>query len=135
MDLDLLSDFVQDRDVPSLGQLLSNLPDRRLTFEADANNLPLFRDDSPNVQAPISRVVNPSEPGAVISKIEHIFDSMTECILGRKKELVIQLKTRVKSKTSADNRSSEGKTKAPKTDTRNITFPSKSRQEAWRFSK
>jgi meiotic recombination protein SPO11 len=74
-----------------------------------------------------------NSPGAVISKIEDIFEAMTDCILGEKKELTIQLKTRSKTKSKIDD--SQLAKKKTKSETKIITFPSKSPQEAWKFSR
>ncbi|TVY82608.1 Meiotic recombination protein rec12 [Lachnellula suecica] len=122
MDLDLLSDFLAEPQTSAPRELLSDLPNRSLTLQnADSN-------PNPN---PSSNTVNRNSPGAVISKIEDIFEAMTDCLLGERKELVIQLKTgrrKQKSKSDADN------TKRTRSGIRTVTFPNKSPHEAWKFT-
>lgn len=69
-----------------------------------------------------------SQAGNVIAKIEHIFESLADCVLEKKEELVIQLKT----KTVATNRETDSGRFQGKI--RNITFPSRKSGEAWKFS-
>jgi meiotic recombination protein SPO11 len=69
----------------------------------------------------------------VISKIEDIFEAMTDCVMDEKKELVIPLKTRDKKKSKSDDLGPTKRRK--KSETGTITFPSKSPQEAWKFSR
>lgn len=64
-------------------------------------------------------------------KIENIFESIVECVMGDKKELVIQLKTR--SKKTKDSEEDVNMELWRKSDIRRIKFPSKCPREAWRF--
>ncbi|RKF78001.1 Meiotic recombination protein SPO11 [Golovinomyces cichoracearum] len=71
-----------------------------------------------------------SQAGLVITKIEHIFETIADCILEKKKELVIQLKTKSKAKETNENLNIE----IPEEKIRNVTFPSRKPREAWRFA-
>lgn len=131
MDIDLLSSFLADSHPSESINLLSNLSNSSLTPPNVASR------PSEQVKASAATTqfspVNRNSPGAVINKIEDIFEAMTDCILGEKKELSIRLKTRDKSNVpSNDANSSKKKTKS---ESRIVTFPSKSPQEAWKFSK
>ncbi|KAK6581907.1 hypothetical protein PZA11_005604 [Diplocarpon coronariae] len=77
----------------------------------------------------IARIANSNQLGIVISKMEKIFESITDCILDEKKELVIRLKSRSKKRQVLDENDSEAPEKSTK-----ITFPSKNAKEAWKFT-
>jgi hypothetical protein len=128
MDVDLLSGFLAESEPSHRRQLLSNLPNSSLTPLNAASNL---QNATPIISA--SGAVSRNSPGAVISKIEDIFEAMTDCVVDEKKELVIQLKTRDKKKPKHND--SEPTKRRKKSETRTITFPSKSHQEAWKFSR
>jgi meiotic recombination protein SPO11 len=129
MDFDLLSGFINGHDIGASTQLLSCLQDSgRLTPEQIAENPGLERG---NVDA---GTPDPHQRGAVITKIEDIFESITDCILDEGKELMIPLKSRAKKKNAANKDDSTQVNRSSNTETRNITFPSKSPQEAWKFS-
>jgi len=133
MDLNLLSRISTDSPQSSHRNLLSDLPTSSLTPQNAA-----FKSNDPAGESPAPSgpsLINQNAPGAVISKIENIFEAMTDCILGEKKELTIQLKTRNKTKTKSDDAQSTKKKAKPNPETRTITFPSKSPQEAWKFSR
>ncbi|KAK2623907.1 hypothetical protein QTJ16_006541 [Diplocarpon rosae] len=128
MDLDLLAGYLHTSS-PSRGAggtLLSNLTPRRLTSEADENTL-VAGPSNPRIQ--ITRVSNSNQLGLVISKMEKLFESITDCILDEKKELVIQLKSRPKRKQNLEENYREVPEKSTK-----ITFPSKNAREAWKFT-
>ncbi|RFU30717.1 hypothetical protein B7463_g5621, partial [Scytalidium lignicola] len=72
----------------------------------------------------VSTTVNINRAGEVISKIEDIFESIADSIQDNKRPLEIQLKSRRRTGTNV----------AHNIDTRKIVFPSKSPQEAWRFT-
>ncbi|KAH8796899.1 Spo11/DNA topoisomerase VI subunit A [Hyaloscypha sp. PMI_1271] len=129
MDFDLLSGFINGHDIGASTQLLSCLQDSgRLTPEQIAENPGLERG---NVGA---GTPDPHQRGAVITKIEDIFESITDCILDEGKELVIPLKSRAKKKNAANKDDSTQVNRSSNTEMRNITFPSKSPQEAWKFT-
>jgi hypothetical protein len=54
--------------------------------------------------------------GAVLAKVEDMLENMADCLLGEKKELVINLKTRSGASATA------------------VKFPGKTPKEAWKFS-
>ena len=130
MDFDLFSNLLRDDPGPSSGFLLSNLPYRPPTD--DSSILCNTSGHPSSAQLNIANIPDPSQTGRVIAKIENIFESITDCILDQKKELVINLRSRPKgkSKNSKESLSSP----KPKPEIKNITFPSKSPQETWKFS-
>ncbi|KAK0128751.1 hypothetical protein ONS95_000704 [Cadophora gregata] len=125
MDVDFLSECLQN-GLPSQGKetLLSNLPHSALTQADD------YDQNISNNEVLVTRTVNPNSAGAVISKIEDIFEAIADCILAEGKELVIELKSRSKSKTQVEADAMEG----PKGRMRRITFPSRNQKEAWKFT-
>ncbi|KAG4437979.1 hypothetical protein IFR05_006560 [Cadophora sp. M221] len=127
MDLDLLSEYRQDdpRSARSLGTLLSNSPHSTLTQAAENSN----RDNSDG-PVQVRRTVNANQVGAVISKIEDIFESIADCILEEGKELVIELKSRSKSKAKVEQDGGDDIRRR----TTKITFPSRNQKEAWKFT-
>lgn len=128
MDIDLLSDILAERQPAYQAHLLTSSPDRRL--------IPASRTQvqEPNAYKS-SKQANLSQPGAVISKIEDIFESLVDCILDEKKELVIRLKCRAKLGPQVLHSGSGTVKSTPTTKERTISFPSKTPQEAWKFSR
>jgi meiotic recombination protein SPO11 len=126
MDFDLLPDVLNDCSPDIRGNLLQNLPRRPLTPDpGDALDLPASRETLASDVIP----GNPNQAGAVISKIEDIFQSIADSILLQKQELVIHLRHRQKpgyQNIVAKNGSAKGLYE--------VRFPSKSPQEAWKFS-
>lgn len=134
MDLDLLSDIMTDHQPVLTGSLLSDLQSRGLT---DHNTGEISR---LNDHGSLSKTINyrsghPNEAGAVISKIEDIFESIVESVLDEKKEMVIRLKTRRKSGMHVLDSDNGTVKRLPDDRMRAVRFPSKSPQEAWKFSK
>jgi meiotic recombination protein SPO11 len=122
MDFDLVSRFINGHDTDMPPPLLTHLPDRgTLTPEQIAEH-------------PTSDK-GANQRGEVITKIEDIFESITDCILDEGKELVIPLKSRPKKKNEANKNDPIQDSRTPNAKARNITFPSRSPQEAWKFSK
>jgi meiotic recombination protein SPO11 len=130
MDLDLFSNLLRDDPGPSSGSLLSNLPHRSpIDYSSISCNTSGHTSSS---QPNIAYIPDLSQAGRVIAKIENIFESITDCILDQRKELVVSLRSRPKCK-SKDSEESMPNLKS-KPELKNITFPSKSPQEAWKFS-
>ncbi|EPE33517.1 DNA topoisomerase IV, alpha subunit [Glarea lozoyensis ATCC 20868] len=73
----------------------------------------------------------PNTAGSVITKLEDIFESITDCLLEKNKELTICLKTRPPKVTQEDE---TGNRKRLMSGVRKITFPSRNPKEAWKFS-
>lgn len=134
MELDLLAEYLRDDDtlMEDSSSLLSNSPRRRLTHEAESTE-DVFQDGDSNSPS-IKVATHSSQVGAVVSKIEDIFESIADCILDEKKELVIQLKCRHRAKTNDEEGALDRRRKAS-SGGRKITFPSKNEKEAWKFSK
>ncbi|KAE9364749.1 DNA topoisomerase IV, alpha subunit [Stipitochalara longipes BDJ] len=131
MDFDLLPEFASNYETGASQILLSNLQDRRrLTPEQIAEDPALERDfDRLDDENP-----NLNNRGVVITKIEDIFESIADCILNEGKELVILLKSRPKNKIVANQDDSSSINKCLGSESRKITFPSKSPREAWKFT-
>lgn len=133
----------QSKPVKGTKPLLSNLPDSPLTSNSPSGHGHAVRQKKgpsvPTFPLPVERT---NHAGVVISKIEDIFESIADCMLGEKKELSIQLKSRrgraeiTRENQDEDQASDEtaAKKKRLKDPFRSITFPSKSPQEAWKFS-
>ncbi|EHK97930.1 putative Meiotic recombination protein rec12 [Glarea lozoyensis 74030] len=73
----------------------------------------------------------PNTAGSVITKLEDIFESITDCLLEKNKELTICLKTRPPKVTQEDE---TGNRKRLMSGVRKITFPSRNPKEAWKFT-
>jgi hypothetical protein len=132
MDFDLLSGFLDDHQDRTYPQLLSNLQSRgRLTHEQIAEVPSLAHE----VLDGSSKAPNPNQPGAVINKIEDIFEAIADCILDEGKELVIPFKSRPKKKTVTNIDGSSQINRSLDAEARKIVFPSKSQQEVWKFSR
>ena len=139
MDFDLLSEYIDGSDAPSADQLLSNLQDRQTLTHQQPDQTSSPSDDGSDDgrgqdQDTDIRLLDRNQAGAVITKIEDIFESMASCILQEGKELVIPLKSRPRKQKTANEAGSPRNYRQPKTETKNITFPSKSPKEAWKFS-
>lgn len=115
----MLSDLIDEGDLmdsPNSPNLLPTLH-TRLNHDTAA-------DEESTTSRPLS-----NQAGAVIAKIEKIFDSIAGSLLNEENSLVIPLKTRPRSKAGG-----ESGTDGTKSGVRNITFPNKSTREAWGFS-
>lgn len=133
MDFDLLSDYLHNGS-PSRGGrgiLLSDLP-RRLADEARATDDQWSGQGEFNSQVTITRATPSNQVGTVISKIESIFESIADCMLDEKKELVIELKSRYKPEPKPEADSDVVPAVSKKS--MKITFPSKNPRGAWKFS-
>lgn len=133
MDFDLLSGFHDGHQDGTSHQLLSNLQSRgRLTHEQSAEVPSLAHD----VLDGSPRPPDSNQVGAVINKIEDIFEAIADCILDEGKELVIPFKTRPKKKTTTNDRDGSSKiNRSLNSEAQKVVFPSKSPQEAWKFSR
>jgi meiotic recombination protein SPO11 len=124
MDFDLLSDILTDHPPDLNGGLLQNLPDRSLTHDVHSNTA--AERETP---AAFLEAQSPNQAGAIISKIEDIFESIADSILNQKQEMVMRLKIRRKpgvQSIAAQNASVKS--------LYDVKFPSKSPREAWKFS-
>jgi meiotic recombination protein SPO11 len=130
MDVDLLSGFINGHDTGASPDMLSNLQGRgRLKLTAD------HIAENRGLDGGIIDAGNPDhrQKRAVITKIEDIFESIVDSILDEEKQLVILLKSRVKTKIANTDGSTQLNSSS-NSETKNISFPSKSPQEAWKFS-
>lgn len=139
MDLDFLEDVFNEHQPALTGSLLSNLPYSALTTSySSSHSLSNLNSNHRGSTVPdqiSSRICNANEPGAVISKIEDIFEAIADCILEDKKKLTIQMKTRKKPSTQAQSTTNERASGKSAEVIREIHFPSKRPQEAWKFGK
>jgi meiotic recombination protein SPO11 len=127
MAIDLLADIL-DEDQPALSDnWLSHLADRPLTSDESATQPSSSIFNNPGL-------VNPNQAGAVVSKIEVIFEKIASCILDEKEELVIKLKTRRKQGAKTRDADTGSTNRVLGNETRPVRFPSKSPKEAWKFS-
>ncbi|CAG8972767.1 hypothetical protein HYALB_00006859 [Hymenoscyphus albidus] len=134
MDANSVSENMKESGDPHNAQpknLLSNLPTRPLTQEQIAfetkNTRPSDREET------VKTGKNPrSTPGAVISRIEHIFEDITDCLLEGGKELVIPFKSRHGNRSQTEHR--RGTEGSSTSETRLVTFPNKSPRETRRFA-
>ncbi|TAQ87210.1 hypothetical protein B7494_g4466 [Chlorociboria aeruginascens] len=125
MNAQALSEISSARSSALSENLLSNLPhSAHISHESRTGSPP--RIDSISVRA--------NQAGLVISKIEDIFESMTDCLLENGKEFTIRLKTRRKSGMQAHDTDNGTIRSLPNSKTRAITFPSKNSKEAWKFT-
>ena len=129
MDSDLLADILNDGQPALPGNLLSHLPERTLTL--DEFNV----QTTASTSGSSSGTVNHSQAGAVVSKIEDIFERVADCILDEKKEVAIKLRTRAKQSAMVMDSTTGTIKSVPDDETRTVKFPSKSPKEAWKFSK
>ncbi|APA06045.1 hypothetical protein sscle_01g008150 [Sclerotinia sclerotiorum 1980 UF-70] len=157
MDFDLLQDIVKDTSYSS-PQLLHNLPSSRLISEArfvdhsddhsgqrrsaishHATHISNTRlSTSPSSTTPVKREtfgpekisVSSYQTGSAISKIEEIYEAMTDCIIGRRKQFSFDLKSRNLSPRNA----SEDNNELPISRSRVVQFPNASPREAWKFT-
>jgi meiotic recombination protein SPO11 len=130
MDFDFLSDVLTDNPPEVTGNLLQDLQDRPLTSNKQGNGEDGFQERAAQreIPAPNGTIGSSNQAGAVISKIEDIFESIAESILDQKKEIVIRLKSRQKpgnQKIANQNGPAEAQNE--------VRFPSRSPQEAWKF--
>lgn len=134
MDFDLLSEYLDGSDAPSPDQLLSNLPHRQtLTHEQPRRVSSASNGAAGDIHDTDIRILHRNHAGAVITKIEDIFESITDCILHEGNELVIPLNSRPKKQTTVNEDHPPKNDRRPRSYTRNLTFPSKSPKEAWKF--
>lgn len=112
---------------------LNDLQSRPLTSFSDSNG---NRSTAPSGQTPVEQVSNVAMTASednrlAIFKIEEIFEDITDCILDRKQELVINLKCRRTSNAKSSNGASQ---ELLQTEARTISFPGKTAREARQFS-
>ena len=129
LDIDILADCLGDHNTASSEMLLTDLPNSGLLSPSGAVNY--AREMADTAEVLLSNMAEPNQAGDVITKLEDIFESLADCLLDEKKELTIRLKPRARRTANEDSRSSSQGRRAGE---RSITFPSKSPQEAWRFS-
>ncbi|KAF7885191.1 hypothetical protein EAF00_011009 [Botryotinia globosa] len=149
MDFDLLQDILKDTPSSSF-QLLHDLPSKRLISERDFTDHSDEQKSAPSQHGKQNNDTNPlttpsSTPervedlnprntstlsyqtGSAICKIEEIYEAMTDCMIGRRKQFSIHLKSR---SLGTKNVTPGGKqVSAPRV----VQFPSSSPREAWKF--
>lgn len=129
MDPDLLSDILTEPQPALTRSLLFNLSNSELNTGQYMSREHEHEDGLPNHYSATS-----TQAGAIISKIEDIFESIVDSVLEEKKELVIRLKTRKRPRAKL-SMAAKGTDSPTNEETRAVRFPSKNPQEAWKFSK
>lgn len=157
MDFDLLPDILNEAPSSS-NRLLHDLPSSRLISETDAtddatdhkdhrqSSSPYHTASSNNttlltsaISTPVkSQQLDPEntsvlsyQTGSAISKIEEICEAMTDCIIGRRNQFSIHLKSR--NVTTANG--NEDSKAHHSSRSRVVQFPNSSPREAWKFSR
>ena len=123
MEIYLLSEILGDRQPALTGTLHSNLP--------HSTDVGTISDEATN----FSSNPNHDRVGAVICKIEDIFESLADCVLDGKKEMIIELKTRKKRGNQGRDAVDGTITDLGEGKVTSVKFPSRSPQEAWKFGK
>ncbi|KFY24316.1 hypothetical protein V493_05317 [Pseudogymnoascus sp. VKM F-4281 (FW-2241)] len=77
---------------------------------------------------------NNFQAGAVIAKIEDIFESLLDCITNEKKCLVLHIKSRGKNGRQTLDAATGAIRNTANVETKEITFPGKTQKEAWKFA-
>ncbi|OBT82498.1 hypothetical protein VE02_09128 [Pseudogymnoascus sp. 03VT05] len=77
---------------------------------------------------------NNSQAGVVITKIEDIFESLLDCIINKKKCLVLHIKSRGNNRRQTIDAATGGIRNTENVETKEITFPGKTQKEAWKFA-
>ncbi|TGO49489.1 hypothetical protein BOTNAR_0429g00020 [Botryotinia narcissicola] len=149
MDFDLLQDILKDTPSSSF-QLLHDLPSKKLISEKASTDHSNGQESAPSqhgkqnndtnqLTTPLStpeRVedLNPRntstlsyQTGSAICKIEEICEAMTDCMIGRRKQFSIHLKSRSLGTKNVTSGSKEV------FGSRVVQFPSSSPREAWKF--
>jgi hypothetical protein len=87
--------------------------------------------------APVAQVLPDASrhAGAVISKIEDVFEHMIDDLGSDNRELVIPLKSRSRASGETLDAADGAIKQPPATEARAIRFPGKTVQEAWKFSR
>lgn len=78
---------------------------------------------------------NNFQAGAVITKIEDIFESLLDCIINEKKCLVLHIKSRGNNGRQTLDAATGAIRNTGNVETKEITFPGKTQKEAWKFGK
>lgn len=149
MDFDLLPELLREAPIPSSSnQLLNDLTSSRLTNKAGSKDHDHYHQFTSTDQAshsentslptstsmqsekldPETSTIISYQTGFAITKIEEICEAMTDCIIGRRNQFSICLKSR-------NVQATDDKNKPPTSRGRKVQFPSSSPQEAWKFSR
>lgn len=131
MDFDILCDILREPPSVLSGDLLQHLSSSGLT-DQDPTSEPSLTNVS--IASFTHSKPDGNTAAVVISKVEDIFESIAECLLDEKKEMVIRLKTRKRSGLQVHDIVTGTLTSLQNDEMRSIKFPSKSPQEAWKFS-
>lgn len=78
---------------------------------------------------------NNFQAGAVITKIEDIFESLLDCIKNEKKSFVLHIKSRPKNGSHTLDSATGAIRNTGNVETKEIRFPGKTQSEAWKFGK
>jgi meiotic recombination protein SPO11 len=134
MDYDLLTGLMSnDSTARQSHNMLPDLPNSELKsvqMQESLDSTQTGQGDGPPMQ---DALPNRNTAGAVITQIENIFESITDCLLDDKNEFTICLKTRPRRNAQEDE-ANNGK-KRLMSGVRKVTFPNRNPKEAWKFSR
>jgi hypothetical protein len=134
MDEEMLNDIFRESPIyyPDGPKLLYNVTSSRLTSTGDvlpAESAPDFYTRQLDLALPSPDIY--SETGAIIAKLEDVFDGMLDCTIDGKKELCIRLKSRSKAGKVLD---ANGIIKNRESiEAHEVCFPGKNIKESWKF--
>ncbi|KFZ04244.1 hypothetical protein V502_10298 [Pseudogymnoascus sp. VKM F-4520 (FW-2644)] len=131
MDCDLLclwQDASSDNSLPSHSSYVKLISQNQLGLSS-----PEDRSDSQAISQGAPRNNN-FQAGAVINKIEDIFESLLDCITNEKKCLVLRIKSRGKNGRQTLDAATGAIKNIGNVETKEITFPGKTQKEAWKFA-
>ncbi|OBT68740.1 hypothetical protein VE03_02199 [Pseudogymnoascus sp. 23342-1-I1] len=130
MDYDLLSLL---QDAPSDDSLLSDsVYDKLIPQNQLGTPSPEDHADSPAIPQGAPRKNN-FQAGAVITKIEDIFESLLDSIKNEKKCLVLHIKSRGDDRRQILDAATGAIRNTGNVEAKEITFPGKTQKEAWKF--
>lgn len=132
MDYDLLNLW---KDASLDNSLLSDLPHDKLISN---NQLATSSSEAQAAGSDVSRGAPRNynfQAGAVITKIEDIFESLLDCIINENDCLILHIKSRGKNGRQALDAATGAIRNTENVEAKEITFPGKTQKEAWKFSK
>ncbi|KFY10392.1 hypothetical protein V492_05045 [Pseudogymnoascus sp. VKM F-4246] len=128
MDHDLLNDW---RNASSNYSLSPYSPYDRLISPSQLGVLsPKDHTDSPATSQGAPR--NNNQAGAVITKIEDIFESLLDCIINEKGYLILHIKSRGNNGCQTLDAATGAIRNIGNVEAKEITFPGKTQKEAWK---
>jgi meiotic recombination protein SPO11 len=136
MDFDLLQDLLREPQEAQHGRkdnsLLSYSSSRLIQRQLDP---PCLTTHVQHIDISQPSQKTNSQAGAIIAKLEDIFESLLDCIIDEKKGLVLHLKSRGKSIQQTLDPATGTIRNIGTAEAKEIGFPGKTQREAWKFGK